>query len=112
MSLNFISGGSNHRDEVPTFRVPQTSLFLEDSTIQVDESSTASAGGVAVSSVKEKRLERKRQRQFSVIKLYYFTYTITKSKHRKPNFPRLPVLGHASPVLGLRLPVNGKALQL
>ena len=44
MSLNFISDGSNHRDEVPTFRVPQTSLFLEDSTIQVDENSTASAG--------------------------------------------------------------------
>jgi hypothetical protein len=107
MSKSFITGNHNHHDEDGS-ALPQTNLFLEDSKIEVDDDS------IVVLSAKEKRVERKRQRQVSVSKLYYFAYYQSpNSKHRKPNFPPLPVLGHASLVLGHKwsktLRLNGKA---
>ena len=106
MSTSFISDDCKCCDEdAAGSAVPQTNLFLENSTMEVDNDS------------KGKRVERKRQCQVSVSKLYYFAYyQSSKSKHRKPTFPRLPVLGHTSPVLGHKwsksLRLNGKAHRL
>ena len=100
----FISDDRCDEDAIGS-AVPRTNLFLENSTMEVDDDS------------KGKRVERKRQREVSVSKLYYFAYyQSSKSKHRKLTFPRLPVLGYASPVLGHKwsktLGLNGKAHQL
>ena len=104
MATSFISDDRCDEDAAGS-AVPRTNLFLENSTMEVDDDS------------KGKRVERKRQREVSVSKLYYFAYyQSSKSKHRKLTFPRLPVLGYASLVLGHKwsktLGLNGKAHQL